>query len=150
MNSKLENLYFYIATILILSFYLLGFYIREISNGAGHTDLQLHIWLLVNDFEKDLSNTFKNYLSYKEATFPFFHLFQALVNPFKTKVIYYCLSNTIFNLLILFIFYYFLKRKEIFKPNKNNLLILTVFIVLLSPWFRSSSYWGMTENFSLF
>ena len=150
MNSKLENLYFYIATILILSFYLLGFYIREISNGAGHTDLQLHIWLLVNDFEKDLSNTFKNYLSYKEATFPFFHLFQALVNPFKNKVIYYCLSNTIFNLLILFVFYYFLKKKEIFKPNENNLLILTVLIVLLSPWFRSSSYWGMTENFSLF
>ena len=24
------------------------------------------------------------------------------------------------------------------------------FILLLSPWFRSSSYWGMTENFAFF
>ena len=140
MNSKVNNnFYYYLIITFILFLYFFGFYFREISNGAGHTDLQFHIWLLVNDFEKDISNTLKNYLSYKEATFPFFHLFQALINPYKTKVIYYCLSNTIFNLLILFVFFYFLKKKEIFKQNENNLLILTVLIVLLSPWFRSSA-----------
>ena len=46
-------------------------------------------------------------------------------------------------------FYQFLKLKEIQFEN-NFLVIFIPFILLLSPWFRSSSYWGMTENFAFF
>ena len=47
-NSKIENFISIIAIFLSITFYFLGFFYREISNGAGHTDLQLHIWPLVN------------------------------------------------------------------------------------------------------
>ena len=133
---------------LLLSGYFLGFYLREITNGAGHIDLEHFIWLIVIDLKQDYFETIRNYQSYGEATFPFFHSFQSFFNP-ATKNLFYCLNNTIFNLLIIFIFYQFLKLKRIDFEN-NFLVNLIPFIILLSPWFRSSSYWGMTENLSFF
>ncbi len=133
---------------LLLSSYFLGFYFREITNGAGHIDLEHFIWLIVIDLKQDYFETIRNYQSYGEATFPFFHSFQSFFNP-ATKNLFYCLNNTIFNLLIIFIFYQFLKLKRIDFEN-NFLVNLIPFIILLSPWFRSSSYWGMTENLSFF
>ena len=136
--------------LLILLSYFLGFYVREISNGAGHIDLEHHIWLVITDLKKDYLETIKNYQknNYGEATFPFFHSFQSFFNPAVNNIVY-CLNNTIFNLLVVFIFYHFLKLKQI-KFENNFLIILRPFILLLSPWFRSSSYWGMTENFPFF
>ena len=138
----------FLLIVLILLSYFVGFYVREISNGAGHLDLEHHIWLVISDLRQDYFETIRNYqkAGYGEATFPFFHSFQSFFNP-ATKNILYCLNNTFFNLLIIFIFYQFLKLKKI-KFENNFFVILIPFIVLLSPWFRSSSYWGMTENFS--
>ena len=133
---------------LLLSSYFLGFYLREITNGAGHIDLEHHIWIIINDLRKDYFETIRNYQSYNEATFPFFHSFQSFFNP-ADKSILYCLNNSIFNLIILLIFYQCLKLKEV-EFEKNFLKILIPFILLLSPWFRSSSFWGMTENFAFF
>ena len=138
----------FLLILFILSTYFLGFYVREISNGAGHIDLEHHIWLVITDLKKDYFETIKNYQTYGEATFPFFHSFQSLFNP-ATKNLFYCLNNTIFNLLIIFIFYQFLRLKRIDFEN-NFLVYLIPFVILLSPWFRSSSYWGMTENLSFF
>ncbi len=145
-----NNQLFLLIISFCLSAYFLGFYVREISNGAGHTDFQYHIWLLINDFDKNFSDTLKNYLSYKEATFPFYHIIQSFLNPFKFHYLSFCLSNTIFNLTILVIFFYFIKKKNIYDKKNLNNNFLIIFILLLSPWFRSSSYWGMTENFSIF
>ena len=147
MTFKKIYLYFLI-TISIIS-YFLGFYFREISNGAGHTDLQFHIWPLINDFKENYLDTLENYLFYKEATFPFFHSLQSILNPFTNEVINYCFANTIFNMFILIIFYYLVKKKKIFLENYELGILLSI-IFLLSPWFRSSSYWGMTENLSIF
>ena len=140
----------FLIILLILLSYFFGFYIREISNGAGHIDLEHHIWLVISDLKKNYFQTIVNYQNngYGEATFPFFHSFQSFFNP-ATKNILYCLNNTIFNLFVIFIFYQFLKFKKIEFEN-NFLIILIPFILLLSPWFRSSSYWGMTENFAFF
>ena len=152
MNYKLDTNKLIILLIVLFTviIYFLGFYFREISNGAGHTDLQLHIWPLINDFKNNYFDTLENYLSYREATFPFFHTLQSTFNPFVSHYIYFCLSNTIFNLFILLIFFHFLKKKNIFSVNNLTCLYLIPFIFLISPWFRSSSYWGMTENLSLF
>ena len=56
-----NNQLFLLIISFCLSAYFLGFYVREISNGAGHTDFQYHIWLLINDFDKNFSDTLKNY-----------------------------------------------------------------------------------------
>ena len=144
--KKLKISYLILSVSLISYFY--GFYIREISNGAAHTDLQLHIWLLVNDFKLNFYETLNNYLSYKEATFPFYHIFQSKLNPFLSNYIFYTLSNSILNLGILIVFFYFINKKQIF--TNTNIPIILCSIFLLSPWFRSTSFWGTTENFALF
>ena len=59
-----ENRLNFFLVILILSSYFFGFYIREISNGAGHLDLELHIWIIVNDLRQDYFGTINNYQSY--------------------------------------------------------------------------------------
>jgi len=143
-NIPIKSLF----ALLVLIFYFLGYYIREISNGAGNGDLEHHIWKVIKDLEKDYYLTLKNYLDYGEATFPFFHSIQALFNPFIKTNIEYTFSNTLFNLLIITVFFYYLKKKEIFTSKQN--IILVSFLILISPWFRSSSYWGMTENMAFF
>ncbi len=149
MNIKTENIIILMLISLSIILFSIGFYLREISNGAAHTDFQLHIWPLVNDFKSDYVATLKNYLNYKEATFPFYHSIQAILNPFKSSYIHFIFSNTILNLFILLTFYYFLKKKISFD-NSNLSIFLLPFIFLLSPWFRSTSYWSTTENFALF
>lgn len=150
MNIKFitQNIISISLIILSLILFFFGFYIREISNGAANTDFQFHIWPLINDFNENYFFTLKNYLSYKEATFPFYHSFQSFFNPFKSSYIAFTFSNTILNLLILVIFFYYLKKKLI--NNEKFLIFVIPFIFLLSPWFRSTSYWGTTENFALF
>ena len=148
-NDNIKKNITIILAIFTIILYFLGFYFREISNGAAHTDFQEHIWPLINDFSESYIDTLKNYISYQEATFPFYHTFQSLFNPFKTNYIYFTFSNTILNLFILLIFFYYLKKKDLL--NKSNLsIIILPFIFLLSPWFRSTSYWSTTENFALF
>ncbi len=138
----------YFLLLVILLSYFVGFYIREISNGAGHIDLEFHIWIIILDLKQNFLDTLENYQVYNEATFPFFHSFQSFFNP-ATKNYFYSLNNTLFNLLIIFIFFQFLKLKKI-KFENNFLIFFVPLILLLSPWFRSSSYWGMTENFAFF
>ena len=139
------NLFLVISIFFI---YFLGFYVREISNGAGHTDLEQHIWIIISDLKNNYLDTIKNYQSYNEATFPFYHSLQSFLNP-ASKSYIYCFNNTIFNLFIVLIFYKFLRFKKIEFEN-NFLIIFVSLILLISPWFRSSSYWGMTENFAFF
>ena len=85
----------YHLTFFSLILYFVGFYIREITSGAANSDLEFHVWLLIIDFKKDLLHTLINYLDYKEATFPFFHIIQSQFNPFLKNNLYYALSNTI-------------------------------------------------------
>ena len=42
-----KNTLSYFLIVFIVISYFFGFYIREISNGAGHLDLELHIWKIV-------------------------------------------------------------------------------------------------------
>ena len=148
MPSFEKNKFNYFLILIILFSYFFGFYIREISNGAGHIDLELHIWIVILDFKQNYLDTLKNYQSYDEATFPFFHSFQSFFNLTSNNYLY-CFNNTILNLFIIIIFYQFLKLKKIKFDNEFSIYLIPL-ILLISPWFRSSSYWGMTENFAFF
>ena len=61
MPSFKKNKFNYFLISIILFSYFFGFYIREISNGAGHLDLELHIWKIVTDLRQNYFETIKNY-----------------------------------------------------------------------------------------
>ena len=46
-----------------------------------------------------------------------------------------------------FLFYFCLKQK--FKEIDGLLLFLISSVVLLSPYYRTSAYWGLEENYGL-
>ena len=99
--------------LLILLSYFLGFYVREISNGAGHIDLEHHIWLVITDLKKDYLETIKNYQknSYGEATFLFF----IVSNQFLILQ-----SRILFTaLIILFLIYWWFFFLSFFKIETN-------------------------------
>ena len=60
----------YVLIIISITLFFLGFYLREISNGAAHTDFELHIWPLVNDFNENYFYTLSNYLDYNMVVYP--------------------------------------------------------------------------------
>ena len=59
-----KNTLSYFLIVFIVISYFFGFYIREISNGAGHLDLELHIWKIVTDLRQNYFETIRNYQSY--------------------------------------------------------------------------------------
>ena len=70
-----------------------------------------------------------------------------IFNPFVDNKISFIRSVFAVSLLIPFLFYLCLKQK--FKNEDNLLLVLITSIVCLSPYFRTSSYWGLEENYGI-
>ena len=144
MNFIFNNYKFSYLFFLIL--YFLGFYFREVSNGGAVIDLG-HIWAVIQDLKINYLSTLKNYNSYNEGTFPFFHTMQAILNPYTKDIFSYRLSNTILNLFLVPMFIYFIRKRKYYI---DNIVFYIPLLFLISPWFRSTSYWGTTENLAFF
>ena len=71
----------------------------------------------------------------------------ASLNPFVENVIAYRRSVFIISLSVPVLFYFCLKQK--FNNKDNLLLILIASTIFLSPYFRTSSYWGLEENYGI-
>jgi hypothetical protein len=69
------------------------------------------------------------------------------LNPFTDNKINYLRSVFLFSLIAPVLFYYCLKTK--FPNVARDKLILLSSIILLSPYFRTSSYWGLEENYGI-
>ena len=75
------------------------------------------------------------------------YILHKLFNPYVENEILFIRSVFIISLSLPFLFYLCLKEK--FKKEDNLLLILIASTVLLSPYFRTSSFWAGEENFAL-
>ena len=75
------------------------------------------------------------------------YILHAYLNPFVENKVSFFRSVFIISLTGPILFYFCLKQK--FKGHDNLLLILVSSILFLSPYFRTSSYWGLEENFSI-
>ena len=70
-----------------------------------------------------------------------------MFNPFAETEIGYRRSVFVISLLVPALFYLCLKQK--FQKKDNLLLLLVASCILLSPYFRTSSYWGLEENYGI-
>lgn len=138
MENKKVNLYFVLFFISFVSF-IVGFFLRENSSGGGLNDFG-HVWFTISKLNIDFNNIFNQ--NYDSSRPPLFYILNH-INPWsenKNGVLYF---NFLFNLVIVLFFYLILKKINIFSKNVNFLLIS---ILLLSPYFRSSSFWALEEN----
>ena len=126
----------------------LGFYLGENSAGAGSYkgDIQI-IWSNLQIFlTNDISSSI-NHEDYYDSRTPIAYIFHKIFNPFLGNILSFRISVFIISLTLPILFYFCLKQK--FAKEDSVLLLLISSIVCLSPYYRTSAYWGLEENYGL-
>jgi len=154
---RIINYYKYFSFFLIIlsiSSFFIGFIYGENSAGAGTFDGDFEIlWKNLQTFIKHDLNVAISFTSnldaenYQSSRTPLLYIFHKLFNPFTENKISFIRSVFAFSLLAPILFYLCLKQK--FKETENLILILISCIIFLSPYFRTSAFWGLEENFGI-
>lgn len=149
LNEKNLAYFFFI---LIICSYFFGFYYLENSAGGAIVDFEntkRNIITFKNNSFLDaikLTTTTDNKI-FQSTRAPGYYVFNKYFNPFTTEIRLFQLYITIFSLLIPILFFFNLILK--FNQTPKHRLILLSSIIFLSPYFRSSAFWGNEENFGI-
>ena len=140
--KKKELILTFITGIIFIS-YILGFIFRE-NHGAAETDALAHTWPAIEMFSAGtFFYTLKNYYIFGENSFPLHHiLYGKILNISEVNILIFL--SFLVSLIIPFIFFYILKIR--YKNLDNKHLILFSSLLLISPYFRGSAFWCLTEN----
>ena len=133
----------YFFLFLIFQSYLIGFFLRENIAGGAEKDFLMFTWPGIQAFKENFSNTIINWSVIGEGSTPLFHILNAYFNPFTFNQIAFQTSITLISLLNVIFFSQILIEKFKLK-NVDALLYSSVLLIL--PFFRSSAFWGITEN----
>ena len=131
-----------LITFIILISFSLGFYFQENSSG-GAIDFT-HVLNNLNTFHNN--SFFKiNWMDYESSALPLYYVVNSLFydpeNLLTMRV--FCM---ILSILSFILFFQILKMK--FKIE-TSLIFLIASLIFLSPYFRTSTYWMMEENFPI-
>ena len=141
--NKVDYVKIFLFVLIILS-YFLGFSLRENSAGGAEGDFINHTWPAIQAIKEDFFFGIKNYGIFFEASWPMFHILNAFFNPFTESQLSFQFSITLISTLNFFIFESIIRKK--FELKKIDSFLFAS-IILLLPCFRSSAFWGITENF---
>ena len=154
MSLRNYNLISILLIIFSIFLFFLGFYLEENSAGAGSYSGDFsNVWKSLNTF---LNNGIIEAIGltaggdldvYKSSRTPLLYILNKIFNPFVNSKSEFLISIFIFSLILPVLFYYFIRKK--FKKIDLTLCLLITSIVLFSPYFRTSSYWGLEENYGL-
>ena len=147
----LKNSYKILSIFLIFAStfsFFLGFYLDENSAGAGDYDGDfLHIWKNLQIFANNDILTSIMDENYFDSRTPIAYILHKLFNPFIDSEINFRQSVFLISLTTPVLFYYCLKKK--FNNKENLLLLLITSTIFLSPYFRTTAYWGLEENYGI-
>ena len=148
MKNYSKNILLISFSFLIYLSFLLGFYFNENSAGAGGYGGDL-TWMWDN-FEIYKSNDLWTAIHHPDFwgnRTPLLYVLHILFNPFINDIDTYRLTVFCISFLAPLMFYFCLSQK--FKStNKITLFFISSFI-LLSPYFRTNSYWGGEVNYGI-
>ncbi len=142
MNTK--NFLLIFISINSLSF-IFGFILSE-EHGASILDANQHTYPAISGLKENFLLNILNYGKYGENSYPLHHIIFAYLIPFNVGTIYFKFTSCFISGIYLYIFYLIIKNK--FNYQNKELIFLTS-LIILSPYFRSSAYWGLTENTGL-
>ena len=135
-----DKISIFILTLIFTSF-IIGFFLRENSAGGGPIDLE-HEWhnykLLKENFLYFLN------IDYEASRFPLYHYLNIKINHYIFDKKDFINSFFLYSFLVPIFFYLALKYN--FKNVPKYKIYLIVSLIFLSPFFRTSSYWGLQEN----
>jgi len=137
---------------LIFISYLTGFIVTENSAGGAIFDVEF----VKRNILAFKNNTFLEAIKltatqdreiYMSTRSPGFYVFNKYLNPFVSNLLFFQGYITVFSLLIPVLLFLNLKIK--FKDTNIYFLILISSLILLSPYLRTSAFWGLEENFGI-
>jgi len=133
--------------LIIISSYVLGFYLNEDSAGGGKLDYIDHEWGTIQLFAKNSLSEVLDSMSYESSRTPLFYILNKY-NPLANEIEQLRLSCFLFSAIIPFFLYSALKFNFPKEYNKNYIFIFS-FIIFLSPYFRTNAYWPSSENLQI-
>ena len=144
-NNKIVSIFLILSAI---SSFFLGFYQNEISMGAGGYE---------GDFKfvkKSISLFSQNSILDSIKLFsessnrpPLIYILHKLFNPYILDELGF--RATVFFLSLLAPILFYLCLIERFKFQDKYLLMLLTSILFFNPYFRTSSFWGLEENYAI-
>jgi len=153
INNHYKTISFVLVFLSVLSFFI-GFIYGENSAGAGTFNGDfVGLWKNLQAFlNNDLKTAIKftteiDHENYQSSRTPLSYILHKLFNPFVDNQISFIRSVFVISLLGPFLFYLCLREK--FKNEEKLLLILISSIIFLSPYFRTSAFWGLEENYGI-
>ena len=147
MNNSQKNILIFYSVIIIFS-YFFGYIFNENSIGSGGYKGDLSwIW---NNYEifrnKDFIDAIKDEGFFGNRT-QLLYIINFYLNPFLDDIDNYRLSITFFSILAPIIFYLCLVNK--FRKTNHVFLVLISLLILLSPFYRTSAFWGMEIQYGI-
>ena len=148
MNTNIKNSLLIFFAFLIYVSFILGFYFNENSIGSGGHDGDI-TWMWKN-FEIYKSNDL--WASIHHPDFfgnrtPLLYILHILFNPFIFNIDSYRFTVFCISFLAPLIFYICLTQK--FKNIDKTILFFISSFILLSPYYRTSAYWGLEINYGI-
>ena len=146
-KKKLDDKGILFLSLIIVLYFFYGFYIDENSAGAGgyEGDFNL-IWNNLKLLNKDIFANL-NHPEYSDSRPPLSYILHILFNPFIDSKEAFRISTFILSLSVPVLLFFTIK--ENFKKLNNDTIILISLIVTLSPYFRTTAYWSLGENYAI-
>ena len=148
MNINIKNSLIIFFTFFIYVSFVLGFYFNENSIGSGGYGGDL-TWMWSN-FEIYKSNDLWTAIHHPDFfgnRTPLLYILHILFNPFIFNIDSYRLTVFCISFLAPLIFYICLTQK--FKHIDKTILFFISSFILLSPYYRTSAYWGLEINYGI-
>ena len=145
INQK--NIFISLSFLIYVS-YFFGFFLNENSIGSGGYNGDIS-WIWKN-FELFQNNNLLDAIKHEDFfgnRTPLIYILNIYLNPFVDNYESYRFSIFIFALIGPVIFYKCLLAK--FKNINKEILFLISSIILLSPYYRTTAYWGMEINYAI-
>lgn len=132
---------------LIIIYFFYGFYTNENSAGAGgfQGDFSL-IWNNLNLLRGDILSNLDNPL-YSDSRPPLSYILHLIFNPFNFNEEVFRISCFVLSLTIPTLLYFAIIRK--YPELEKRYSLILALIITLSPYFRTTAYWSLGENYGL-
>ncbi len=139
-----NNLYISLLTLVVYVSFFFGYFFQENSAGGGFIDFQ-HISNNILLFKE--SNFFEiNWMKYESTSLPIYYLIIKTLNIFDFfKIGLFNLFISLLTILIFFRSLINLNQRYNLKID-NSVLFAISSLPLLSPYFRTSTFWMLEEN----
>ena len=147
MNNIQKKFTIFLSLLIIIS-YFFGYFNQENSIGSGgyYGDLEW-IWKNFEIFKNEnLFQAIKSNDFFGNRT-ALLYIINIYLNPFINDINNYRLSITIFSLLASYVL--FLCIKEKYKDINFETALFLSLVILLSPFYRTSSFWGMETQYGI-